>query len=90
MVLARSLNVFIAGDKLRMDLPMRKTVVCAVGTRPEAIKMASLIKAFQATSSARCVVLLTGQHRELAAAGLRGRGDRGGFRSGCDQAGIAV
>jgi UDP-N-acetylglucosamine 2-epimerase (non-hydrolysing) len=43
----------------------KKTVVCAIGTRPEAIKMAPVIKALDATSWARCRVLLTGQHREL-------------------------
>jgi UDP-N-acetylglucosamine 2-epimerase (non-hydrolysing) len=42
-----------------------KTVVCTIGTRPEAIKLAPLVKALQATSWARCRVLLTGQHREL-------------------------
>jgi UDP-N-acetylglucosamine 2-epimerase (non-hydrolysing) len=49
-----------------MDLGMQKTIVCTIGTRPEAIKMAPLIKALQATSWARCRILLTGQHRELA------------------------
>ncbi len=48
-----------------MDLGMKATVVCTIGTRPEAIKMSPLIKAFRATSWARCRVLLTGQHREL-------------------------
>ena len=36
------------------------------GTRPEAIKMAPLVKAFQATSdSFRTLVCVTGQHREM-------------------------
>lgn len=43
----------------------RKTIVCVIGTRPEAIKMAPVIKALGETTWARCRVLLTGQHREL-------------------------
>ena len=48
-----------------MGLTSPKTIVCAIGTRPEAIKMAPVIQAFQETPRARCRVLLTGQHREL-------------------------
>jgi UDP-N-acetylglucosamine 2-epimerase (non-hydrolysing) len=48
-----------------MGLTSPKTVVCAIGTRPEAIKMAPVIQALQETSWARCRVLLTGQHRAL-------------------------
>jgi UDP-N-acetylglucosamine 2-epimerase (non-hydrolysing) len=44
---------------------VRKTIVCAIGTRPEAIKMAPVIQALQKTTWARCRVLLSGQHREL-------------------------
>ncbi len=40
-------------------------VLCTIGTRPEAIKMAPVIRAFQETKWARCRVLLTGQHRDL-------------------------
>jgi UDP-N-acetylglucosamine 2-epimerase (non-hydrolysing) len=40
-------------------------VLCTIGTRPEAIKMAPVIKAFQEVKWARCRVLLTGQHRDL-------------------------
>ena len=43
----------------------RKTIVCVIGTRPEAIKMAPVIQAFHETPWARCRVLLTGQHREM-------------------------
>ena len=42
-----------------------KTILCTIGTRPEAIKMAPVIKAFQAVPWARCRVLSSGQHREL-------------------------
>jgi UDP-N-acetylglucosamine 2-epimerase (non-hydrolysing) len=42
-----------------------KTGLCAIGTRPEAIKMAPLIRALSAASWARCRVVCTGRHREL-------------------------
>lgn len=43
-----------------------KTVILVFGTRPEAIKMAPLVKAFQAASdSFRTLVCVTGQHREM-------------------------
>jgi UDP-N-acetylglucosamine 2-epimerase (non-hydrolysing) len=48
----------------------RKTVVCVIGTRPEAIKMAPVVRALRAAPWARCRVVLTGQHRELADAML--------------------
>jgi UDP-N-acetylglucosamine 2-epimerase (non-hydrolysing) len=48
-----------------MGLVPQKTIVCVIGTRPEAIKMAPVIKALEARHWARCRVLLTGQHREL-------------------------
>jgi UDP-N-acetylglucosamine 2-epimerase (non-hydrolysing) len=43
-----------------------KTIVCTIGTRPEAIKMAPLVRALRQAPWARCRVVLTGQHRELA------------------------
>jgi UDP-N-acetylglucosamine 2-epimerase (non-hydrolysing) len=43
----------------------KKTILCTIGTRPEAIKMAPVIKAFQDTPWARCRILLTAQHRQL-------------------------
>lgn len=43
-----------------------KTIMLVFGTRPEAIKMAPLVKAFQAASdSFRTLVCVTGQHREM-------------------------
>jgi len=48
-----------------MKSDSRKTVLCTIGTRPEAIKMAPVIRAFLAVPWARCRVLLTGQHRDL-------------------------
>jgi UDP-N-acetylglucosamine 2-epimerase (non-hydrolysing) len=42
--------------------------VCIVlGTRPEAIKLAPVIQAFQAAPDFRTRVVLTGQHREMVA-----------------------
>ena len=43
----------------------QKKIVCVIGTRPEAIKMAPVIRALEETPSARCRILLTGQHREM-------------------------
>ena len=43
-----------------------KTVMLVFGTRPEAIKMAPLVKEFQKdTENFRTVVCVTGQHREM-------------------------
>ena len=41
------------------------TVVCVIGTRPEAIKMAPVVAALRAGNRARCVVIATAQHRGL-------------------------
>jgi UDP-N-acetylglucosamine 2-epimerase (non-hydrolysing) len=43
----------------------RKTVACVIGTRPEAIKMAPLIRLLRASRWVRCRVVCTGQHRDL-------------------------
>jgi UDP-N-acetylglucosamine 2-epimerase (non-hydrolysing) len=49
-----------------MSRPERTaTILCTIGTRPEAIKMAPVIRALRAAAWARCRVLLTAQHREL-------------------------
>jgi UDP-N-acetylglucosamine 2-epimerase (non-hydrolysing) len=50
-----------------MSSQTRQTVVCVVGTRPEAIKMAPVIRALRASSWARCRVIFTAQHRDLVA-----------------------
>lgn len=42
-----------------------KVVACIIGTRPEAIKMAPVISAMKESNAFRCVVVTTGQHREL-------------------------
>lgn len=44
---------------------MTRKVLCIVGTRPEAIKMAPVIKALQAERHIECQVLATAQHRGL-------------------------
>ncbi len=44
---------------------MTTTVLCTVGTRPEAIKMAPVIRALRGDPAFRCVVLATAQHRAL-------------------------
>ncbi len=44
---------------------MTRTILCTVGTRPEAIKMAPVIKALQADPQFRCRVLATAQHRQM-------------------------
>lgn len=41
------------------------SIVCVIGTRPEAIKMAPVVAALRASGWARCVVVATAQHRDL-------------------------
>ena len=42
-----------------------KKVCCIFGTRPEAIKMAPVVKALQARKDVECKVCVTAQHREM-------------------------
>lgn len=44
---------------------MRRTVLCVVGTRPEAIKMAPVILALRASPNFKVRVLATAQHRHM-------------------------
>lgn len=44
---------------------MKKKVLCVVGTRPEAIKMAPVILALKQCPSVECRVLATAQHRHM-------------------------
>ena len=44
---------------------MKKKIVCVVGTRPEAIKMAPVILALQKEPWVNVNVLVTAQHREI-------------------------
>jgi len=49
-----------------MNTDKRKTVMLVFGTRPEAIKMAPLVKAFESHPERyRTVVAVTGQHRQM-------------------------
>lgn len=41
------------------------TILCVIGTRPEAIKLAPVVRALEATTWARCRVVATAQHRDL-------------------------
>lgn len=43
----------------------QRTIVCVIGTRPEAIKMAPVVRALRADARFRCVVVATAQHRGL-------------------------
>lgn len=43
----------------------RKRIAVFIGTRPEAIKMAPVIAALQGATDFECVVVATGQHREM-------------------------
>ena len=42
-----------------------KTILVVFGTRPEAIKMCPLVNALQRDSSIKCIVCVTGQHRQM-------------------------
>jgi len=52
-------------DQVEETEDQQRTVLCCVGTRPEAIKMAPVIRALRRASWARCRILATAQHREL-------------------------
>jgi UDP-N-acetylglucosamine 2-epimerase (non-hydrolysing) len=43
----------------------RKKILCAVGTRPEAVKMAPVILALQRSPAIDCRILATAQHRHM-------------------------
>jgi UDP-N-acetylglucosamine 2-epimerase (non-hydrolysing) len=45
----------------------RKTVVCTIGTRPEAMKMAPVLRMLRTAPWARRRIVCTGEHRELVA-----------------------
>jgi UDP-N-acetylglucosamine 2-epimerase (non-hydrolysing) len=54
-----------ASGLLGIRVPGLRRIVCVVGTRPEAIKMAPVIKRLQQEPWCECSVLCTAQHREL-------------------------
>lgn len=44
---------------------MKKRVMCVFGTRPEAIKLAPVVRALRASKELEPIVVLTAQHREM-------------------------
>lgn len=44
---------------------MKKQVMCVLGTRPEAVKLAPVVHAIAASKSLEPVIVLTAQHREM-------------------------
>jgi len=46
-------------------MPQKKTVLCVFGTRPEAIKMAPLVRRLSADQRFECQVCITAQHRQM-------------------------
>lgn len=51
---------------MKHNIQLQKTILLVFGTRPEAIKMAPLVKEFQKqTEYFKTVVCVTGQHREM-------------------------
>jgi UDP-N-acetylglucosamine 2-epimerase (non-hydrolysing) len=52
-------------NDVTMGQTMIRRVLCVVGTRPEAIKMAPVIRALKGDPRFECRVLATGQHREM-------------------------
>lgn len=73
-------------DVLPIRVPGRpRRITCVVGTRPEAIKMAPVIRRLKAEAWCECTVLCTAQHRELldqvlAVFGIRPDADFGVMR----------
>jgi UDP-N-acetylglucosamine 2-epimerase (non-hydrolysing) len=61
---------------------MKRTVVCVVGTRPEAVKMAPVVLRLRREAGLLVRVLATGQHRELLGPALGDFGHRRGRRPG--------
>lgn len=55
---------------MQLRTPDRKRVLCIVGTRPEAIKMAPVVLALRRVPGLDVRLLLSGQHRHLAAQAL--------------------
>ncbi len=50
---------------------MKKKILIAFGTRPEAVKFAPLIRALKSSKDTTCYVCSTGQHREMVAQVIR-------------------
>lgn len=50
-----------------MTTAMARHVICVIGTRPEVIKMAPVVRALSGEAGVRLTVLCSGQHRDLLA-----------------------
>jgi UDP-N-acetylglucosamine 2-epimerase (non-hydrolysing) len=55
----------LAGSVSQKDLSVKKKILCIIGTRPEVIKMAPVIRALRTAPEVEVSVLASGQHREL-------------------------
>jgi UDP-N-acetylglucosamine 2-epimerase len=56
---------------MRKDATMPMHVMVVFGTRPEAIKMAPVVRALRAETSIRTTVCVTAQHRDMLDQALR-------------------
>ncbi|MEP6766809.1 MAG: UDP-N-acetylglucosamine 2-epimerase (non-hydrolyzing) [Gemmatimonadaceae bacterium] len=63
MIRSRATPISMAAIRLISDRPARVAIV--IGTRPEAIKMAPVVRAIGERSALTPIVISTGQHREL-------------------------
>ncbi len=68
MIRSKNTPISFAAIRLVNDRPARVAIV--VGTRPEAIKMAPVVRAFAERNALTPIVISTGQHRELLAQAL--------------------
>jgi UDP-N-acetylglucosamine 2-epimerase (non-hydrolysing) len=55
----------MTGGKVARSMNPRRTIAVFMGTRPEAIKLAPVVAALRRSSGLKCVVVATGQHREM-------------------------
>jgi UDP-N-acetylglucosamine 2-epimerase (non-hydrolysing) len=70
-----------------MSSPSPRTVLCVFGTRPEAIKMAPVVRALERDSSLRPTVCVTDQHQQMLDQVLEFFGVRPAYRLGVMQQG---
>ena len=66
-----ALPIWIPRNVTRADVAVRRRILCVVGTRPEIIKMAPVIRALRECSWVDTSVLATAQHQDLSAPLLR-------------------
>src|SRR5215831_9380466 len=70
-----------------MSSPSPRTVLCVFGTRPEAIKMAPVVRALERDGSLRPSVCVTDQHQQMLDQVLEFFGVRPTYRLGVMQQG---